>query len=131
MGAIRRRRSRRPGIEAQILERIIRPTVEGMAAEGRPFRACFAGVMATKDGPKLIEFNCRFGDPECEVICLRMMSDIVPALMASRDGALKVLICAGIRIRAHRRHGGEGLSGEAGDRRPIRNLDAAAKLDRT
>jgi phosphoribosylamine--glycine ligase len=49
----------------------------------------FAGVMVTKDGPKLIEFNARFGDPECEVLCIRMMSDIVPALVACVDGTLE------------------------------------------
>jgi len=49
----------------------------------------FAGLMITKDGPKLIEYNARFGDPETQVLMLRMMSDIVPALIASRDGQLK------------------------------------------
>ena len=49
----------------------------------------FAGLMITKDGPKLIEYNVRFGDPECQVLMLRMMSDLVPALMAARDGQLK------------------------------------------
>ena len=76
-------------VEAAIMERIIRPTVAGMAAEGRPFKGVlFAGVMVTKDGPKLIEFNCRFGDPETQPIMLRMTSDLVPALMAARDGTL-------------------------------------------
>jgi phosphoribosylamine--glycine ligase len=76
-------------VEAAIMERIIRPTVIGMAAEGRPFKGVlFAGVMVTKDGPKLIEFNVRFGDPECQAIMLRMKSDLLPALMAARDGAL-------------------------------------------
>src|ERR1700704_7104111 len=45
--------------------------------------------MVTKDGPKLVEYNARFGDPECQVLMLRMMSDIVPALIASADGQLK------------------------------------------
>jgi phosphoribosylamine--glycine ligase len=78
-----------PEIEAAIMERIIRPTVAGMAQEGRPFKGVlFAGVMVTEDGPKLIEFNCRFGDPECQAIMLRMKSDLLPALMAVRDGTL-------------------------------------------
>jgi len=76
-------------VEAAIMERIIRPTVAGMAAEGRPFKGVlFAGVMVTKEGPKLIEFNCRFGDPETQPMMLRMKSDLVPALMAARDGSL-------------------------------------------
>jgi phosphoribosylamine--glycine ligase len=76
-------------VEATIMERIIRPTVAGMAAEGRPFKGVlFAGIMVTKDGPKLIEFNVRFGDPECQAIMLRMKSDLLPALLAARDGTL-------------------------------------------
>ena len=61
-----------------------------MKARGTPFRGVlYAGVMLTPDGPKLFEYNVRFGDPECQVLMLRMMSDIVPALMASCDGQLK------------------------------------------
>jgi phosphoribosylamine--glycine ligase len=76
-------------IEAAIMAEIIRPAVAGMAAEGRPFKGVlFAGVMVTQDGPKLIEFNCRFGDPECQAIMLRMKSDLLPALIAARDGTL-------------------------------------------
>ncbi len=79
-----------PEIERRIMDEIILPTVAGMKAEGRPFQGVlFAGIMVTKDGPKLIEFNARFGDPECEVLCLRLMSDLVPALLACTDGTLK------------------------------------------
>ena len=49
----------------------------------------FLGLMLTKSGPQLIEYNVRFGDPECQVLMLRMMSDLVPALLAARDGQLK------------------------------------------
>ena len=69
---------------------IIEPTLRAMAAMGAPYKGVlFAGLMITKDGPKLIEYNVRFGDPETQVLMLRMMSDIVPALLASRDGMLK------------------------------------------
>ncbi len=79
-----------PKIEAAILERIIRPAVIALKAEGRPFvGVLFAGVMVTRAGPKLIEFNARFGDPECEVLCLRLKSDLLPALLAASDGSLK------------------------------------------
>ncbi len=79
-----------PEIEARIMAEIIQPTIAGMKAEGREFKGVlFAGIMVTKDGPKLIEFNARFGDPECQVMCVRMMSDIVPALQASIDGTLE------------------------------------------
>src|SRR6201989_643934 len=67
-----------PEIHAQIMSRIILPTVTGMKARGTPFRGVlYAGVMLTPEGPKLFEYNVRFGDPECQVLMLRMMSDIV------------------------------------------------------
>jgi phosphoribosylamine--glycine ligase len=72
------------------MDEIIFPTVRAMAAMGAPYKGVlFAGLMITADGPKLIEYNCRFGDPECQVLMLRLMSDLVPALMAARDGVLK------------------------------------------
>jgi phosphoribosylamine--glycine ligase len=61
-----------------------------MAAEGRPFRGVlYAGLMLTKDGPKLLEYNVRFGDPECQVLCVRLMSDLLPALIAAAEGVLR------------------------------------------
>jgi phosphoribosylamine---glycine ligase len=79
-----------PVIHDQIMTRIILPTVAGMKARGMPFRGVlYAGVMLTAQGPKLFEFNVRFGDPECQVLMIRMMSDIVPAFLASCDGQLK------------------------------------------
>jgi phosphoribosylamine--glycine ligase len=78
-----------PGMEARVMKEIIAPTVRGMAAEGTPFKGVlFAGLMITKDGPKLLEFNVRFGDPECQVLIPRLKSDLLPALLASRDGVL-------------------------------------------
>jgi phosphoribosylamine--glycine ligase len=77
-------------IHAEIMSRIILPTVAGMKSRGTPFRGIlYAGVMLTPEGPKLFEYNVRFGDPECQVLMLRMMSDIVPAMLASIDGQLK------------------------------------------
>jgi phosphoribosylamine--glycine ligase len=79
-----------PEIHAEIMAKIIMPTVNGMKSRGTPFRGVlYAGVMLTAEGPKLFEYNVRFGDPECQVLMLRMMSDIVPALLASCDGLLK------------------------------------------
>jgi phosphoribosylamine---glycine ligase len=79
-----------PEIHAEIMARIILPTVAGMKARGTPFRGVlYAGVMLTPQGPKLFEYNVRFGDPECQVLMLRMMSDLVPAMLASCDGQLK------------------------------------------
>ena len=77
-------------IHEQMMKTIIMPAVAGMKARGTPFRGVlYAGVMLTERGPKLIEFNVRFGDPECQVLMLRMMSDIVPAFLAACDGELK------------------------------------------
>jgi len=79
-----------PEIHDQIMARIIGPTVAGMKQRGTPFRGVlYAGVMLTAQGPKLFEYNVRFGDPECQVHMLRMMSDIVPAFLAAIDGQLK------------------------------------------
>jgi phosphoribosylamine---glycine ligase len=76
-------------LEAEIMARIIKPTVAAMATEGRPFKGVlFAGLMLTTEGPQLIEYNTRFGDPECQVLMMRLKSDLLPALIAARDGAL-------------------------------------------
>jgi phosphoribosylamine--glycine ligase len=74
----------------RVMDEIIRPTVRALAAMGAPYKGVlFAGLMITKEGPQLIEYNVRFGDPECQVLMLRLMSDLVPALLAARDGQLK------------------------------------------
>ncbi len=74
---------------ADVMTRIIEPTVRAMAEMKRPFKGVlFAGLMIGKDGPKLLEYNTRFGDPECQVLMMRLMSDLLPALLAARDGAL-------------------------------------------
>ncbi len=71
------------------MQRIIEPTVAGMAAEGRPFKGVlYAGLMITAEGPKMIEYNVRFGDPETQVILPRLASDLLPALEAAADGNL-------------------------------------------
>jgi len=69
--------------------RLIEPALAGIAAEGAPFRgALFCEMMVTAEGPKLIEFNVRFGDPECQVLMLQLASDLVPYLMACATGRL-------------------------------------------
>ena len=78
-----------PALEQAALQRIILPTLAEMRARGTPFRGVlFAGLMLTADGPKLIEFNVRFGDPECQVLMLRLKSDLLAALLAACDGEL-------------------------------------------
>src|SRR5499427_8655063 len=74
----------------RVMDEIIHPTVSALKHAGALYKGVlFAGLMITKDGPKLIEYNVRFGDPECQVLMLRLMSDLVPALLAARDGQLK------------------------------------------
>jgi len=76
----------------QTMEQIILPTLRGMKAEGRPFTGVlFAGLMISADGPKLIEFNVRFGDPECQTLMRRLKSDLASVLMAAARGELASL----------------------------------------
>ena len=76
-------------LAAEVMETIIRPTVRAMAEQKHPYRGVlYAGLMMTGDGPKLLEYNVRFGDPECQVLMVRMVSDLLPALIATTDGVL-------------------------------------------
>ncbi len=73
----------------RVMAEIIQPTVDGMKAEGCPFQGVFyAGLMITAEGPKLIEYNVRFGDPECQPLIMRLMSDLLPILIAATEGQL-------------------------------------------
>ena len=72
-----------PELEAQVMREIIEPTVTAMAAEGNPYSGVlYAGLMLTAEGPKLIEYNCRFGDPECQVLMTRLTSDLAQIMLA-------------------------------------------------
>jgi len=79
-----------PEIHARVMREVMEPTVRGMAAEGRPYRGfLYAGLMIGADGtPKVLEFNCRCGDPETQPILLRLRSDLVPLCLAAVDGRL-------------------------------------------
>ncbi|WP_297513588.1 phosphoribosylamine--glycine ligase [uncultured Caulobacter sp.] len=78
-----------PALIDQAWRELIVPTVEGMAAEGNPYvGVLYAGLMLTPAGPKLVEYNARFGDPECQTLMLRLESDIVPLLLAAAKGEL-------------------------------------------
>ena len=78
-----------PGIAQECMEKIFLPTIRAMKAEGRPFKGClYFGLMITKDGPKVIEYNCRFGDPETQVVLPLLKSDLLTVMQAVTDGRL-------------------------------------------
>jgi phosphoribosylamine--glycine ligase len=77
-------------LTGRIMDRIIEPTVRSMAAMGCPYKGVlYAGLMIEDNNPKLLEYNVRFGDPECQVLMMRLMSDLLPALLAVNDGGLR------------------------------------------
>lgn len=89
MGSYSPARVLTPELEARALAEIVTPTVRTLAAEGTPYSGVlYAGLMLTAQGPKLIEYNARFGDPECQVLMLRLESDLVELLLACAQGRL-------------------------------------------
>jgi phosphoribosylamine--glycine ligase len=113
------------------MDEIIWPTVKGMTARGTPFKGVlFAGLMITASGPKLIEYNVRFGDPETQVLMLRLKSDLLPALIATADGVLK-----NFDLRWHEDTAltvvmaAKGYPGDYARGSEIRGLDAAAGIE--
>ncbi len=116
-----------PALEGAVMERIILPAITAMQREGRVFKGVlYAGLMLTEAGPMLLEFNTRFGDPECQVLMMRLMSDLLPALIATRDGVLK-----SVDLRWHADTAlcvvmaGKGYPDEPQRGSEIRGLDAA------
>jgi phosphoribosylamine---glycine ligase len=90
MGAVSPARVVTAEMIRRVMDEIIGPTIAAMKAMGTPYRGVlYAGLMITEQRPKLIEYNVRFGDPECQVLMLRLMSDLVPALLAATDGVLR------------------------------------------
>ena len=78
-----------PALEAQVMDRIVRPTVRAMAEAGTPYSGIlYAGLMLTSEGPSLIEYNARFGDPECQVLMPRLESDLLELMLATAHGRL-------------------------------------------
>ena len=85
----------------EILDKILIPTISGLAEEGRPYQGVlYAGLMLTKKGPKVLEYNARFGDPEAQLIAVRMKSDIVPILQATMAGHLDEVHIEWIKTRS-------------------------------
>jgi len=120
-----------PAIHAKAMEEVMRRTVDGMAAEGRPYRGVlYAGLMIDGDSVKTLEFNARFGDPECQPLLMRMKSDIVPILIAVADGDI-----SGVEIEWHDMAAvcvvmaAEGYPGDYRKGDTIFGLDAAAAIE--
>jgi phosphoribosylamine--glycine ligase len=81
-----------PAIHEKVMKEVMRRTVDGMAAEGRPYRGVlYAGLMIDGESIKTLEFNARFGDPECQPLLMRMKSDIVPVLLATAEGDISAI----------------------------------------
>ena len=120
-----------PELTERAMAEIMRPAVAGMAAEGTPYRGVlYAGLMLTADGPQLLEFNVRFGDPECQVLLVRLMTDLGQLLLGAAEGmlghmdlrwypepAITVVMAA------------EGYPGDYTKGSVIRGLDEAAALE--
>ena len=120
-----------PELCQEALEKIVKPTIRALSDMGHPYiGVLYAGLILTTDGPKLIEYNCRFGDPETQVLMLRLKDDLVPLLLACCDGtldkvsvrwfddvALTVVMCA------------RGYPGEAHKGTEIRGLEGAAAME--
>ncbi len=120
-----------PAVHKNAMEQVLRRAVDGMAAEGRPYRGVlYAGLMVTGDQAKTLEFNARFGDPECQPLLMRMKSDIVPVLLAVANGDL-----SGVEIEWHDKAAvcvvmaAEGYPGDYRKGDVISGLDEAAELD--
>jgi len=119
-----------PAIIEKTLDKIIIPTLAAMAARGTPYMGVlYAGLMIYDDEPKLIEYNCRFGDPECQVLMMRLKSDLAIALLAARDGQLKHLDLrwsdeAALTVVM----AAEGYPGHYAKGSEIRNVEAAAQV---
>ena len=118
-------------LSRRAMDEIVLPTVRAMVALGTPYQGVlYAGLMITAAGPKLIEYNVRFGDPECQVLMPRLMSDLVPALLACCDGVLKNFdlrwytdAAVAVVMAA------KGYPGDYGKGSVIEGLEAAAEIE--
>src|SRR5690606_2180979 len=131
MGAYSPARVLTPDLRGQVMQRIIAPTVKTLAEEGTPYvGVLYAGLMLTSDGPKLVEYNVRFGDPECQVLMRRLKSDLLEIVHAAASGALDRVRAewsdeAAITVVMATR----GYPGEGGKGSEIRNLAAANAVE--
>jgi len=120
-----------PELADRIMREVMLPTVRGMKQEGKPYKGVlYAGMMITRDGPKVLEFNVRFGDPEAQPILMRLDSDLVDIMVACADGTLRPELVrwkdrASVCVVA----AAKGYPGSYEKGTPIHGLDDAATLD--
>ncbi len=100
MGSVSPGRGIGPGLLARIRREVIEPTVIGLAAEGAPYRGVlYAGLMLTAEGPKVLEFNVRFGDPECQALAPRFDEDLLPVFLEAARGEFSAARAPALRMR--------------------------------
>jgi phosphoribosylamine--glycine ligase len=120
-----------PSLQQIAMDKFIKPTVAAMTERGRRYQGVmYLGLMITKDGPKLVEYNCRFGDPECQVLMPRLKSDLLTTLIAMRDGQLHNLDLrwsdkAALTVVM----ASKGYPGNYAKGTEIRNLDEASRVE--
>jgi phosphoribosylamine--glycine ligase len=120
-----------PAVIEKTLDKIVKPTIAAMAALGTPYMGVlYAGLMIDHGEPKLIEYNCRFGDPECQVLMMRLKSDLATALLAARDKQLKHVDLrwsedAALTVVM----AAKGYPGDYAKGSEIRNLEAASQVE--
>ncbi len=119
-------------LEKQIIETIVRPTLDGLKADGMPYRGfLYFGLMLTADGPKVLEYNCRLGDPETEAVLLRADFDFAQACLQTArgepEGIRCEMVCGRERMRGDRV---EGLSGRPADGRRDRGTGRCGESSR-
>jgi len=118
-------------VERRVVDAIVRPVLEGMVREGTPYRGfLYVGLMLTADGPKVIEFNVRFGDPEAQVVMPLIAGEIAPLLAAAAEGslphapiAMRHEVAVGVVLAS------QGYPGPVTSGRPIEGIDAAERVD--
>ncbi|MGQ9731113.1 MAG: phosphoribosylamine--glycine ligase [Candidatus Zipacnadales bacterium] len=114
-----------------IIDKLVKPTIQAMASEGMPYTGClYAGVILTEAGPELLEYNCRFGDPETQVVLPRLEGDFAEALLAAAQGRLQDVAlkwndeaCVCVVIAS------KGYPGSYAKGKPIRGVEAASEIE--
>lgn len=117
-------------LKEEVMTRVMIPTVRAMEKEGRPYKGVlYAGLMITKDGPKVLEYNCRFGDPETQPIMMRLRNDIIDVLLATVDGRLsKIKLNCDNRVALCVVMTSKGYPGTYEKEKEIKGIEDASKL---